>query len=359
MAERVYTKDDYDKVYDIYNEYQTKRDSFTPEQQEKIEWLFSEVLNNAFQNTSSDNPIVDWYMDPSTWAVYQVRQNWDTEQVRKTYDDMAKEVIQWKWWNWSARRTALENAWYDYNEIQKRVNASMKWSKPKIKEDVPPAAPEPANIPEPAPNSAPQTRDPNMVYPVASHASIETYPAWTLMSDWTVVPASFNASAYPVATVAWQRTVPWWTIMSDWSVVPASFNANATPVASAAWWWVIMSDWTVFNWAYPVATAANKVETYPAWTRMSDWTVFTWWYPVWTAAWQRVVADWTLMSDWTVVPASFVPWQPAYRKPQQDTKDNRQITDPRLNMLLSQWYTIDNAWYLINPAWISTFQRVI
>jgi hypothetical protein len=38
--DRIYTQADYDKVTDLYNEYQTKKDSYTPEQQQRIEAAF-------------------------------------------------------------------------------------------------------------------------------------------------------------------------------------------------------------------------------------------------------------------------------------------------------------------------------
>lgn len=40
----------------------------------------------------------------------------------KTIDEIAKEVIQGKWGNGSARKKALTNAGYDYATVQKRVN---------------------------------------------------------------------------------------------------------------------------------------------------------------------------------------------------------------------------------------------
>jgi len=35
-----YTKDDYQKVLDMYNDYQAKKDTFTPEKQTQIENAF-------------------------------------------------------------------------------------------------------------------------------------------------------------------------------------------------------------------------------------------------------------------------------------------------------------------------------
>lgn len=46
----------------------------------------------------------------------------ETAAATKTIDEIAKEVIQGKWGNGSARKKALTNAGYDYATVQKRVN---------------------------------------------------------------------------------------------------------------------------------------------------------------------------------------------------------------------------------------------
>lgn len=51
--------------------------------------------------------------------------------VKKSVDDIAKEVINGKWGNGDARKTALKNAGYDYNVIQARVNELCGVSAPK------------------------------------------------------------------------------------------------------------------------------------------------------------------------------------------------------------------------------------
>lgn len=225
-----YTKDDYQKVLDMYNDYQAKKDTFTPEKQAQIENAFWSVVDKMYGSQWNDNPIVDWYAE-TDWSAYQVRKDWTVEQVRKSNNDIAQEVLAWKWWNGERRRSSLEKAWYDYNKIQSIINWWKKGSK-KVESEKP-------TIQKPVIESK--------VYPVWTHVKTETYPVWTMMSDGSVVPASFDASAYPVG--------------------------------SAVWWWTMMSNWTVAKWAYPVGNAA----------------------------WQRVVEDWTLMSDWSVVPASFDP----------------------------------------------------
>lgn len=45
--------------------------------------------------------------------------------IKKTVDDIAKEVIDGKWSTGLARKTALTKAGYDYDEVQKRVNEML------------------------------------------------------------------------------------------------------------------------------------------------------------------------------------------------------------------------------------------
>ena len=46
--------------------------------------------------------------------------------VKKSVDEIAREVIQGKWGNGADRKSRLTNAGYDYNAVQKRVNELMK-----------------------------------------------------------------------------------------------------------------------------------------------------------------------------------------------------------------------------------------
>ena len=46
--------------------------------------------------------------------------------VKKSIDEIAREVIHGKWGNGSERKNRLTNAGYDYNAIQKKVNELIK-----------------------------------------------------------------------------------------------------------------------------------------------------------------------------------------------------------------------------------------
>lgn len=133
---REYTDNDYQKILDLYDEYQSKKDSYDEAKQKQIDAAFWKIVNemtaNKQQKQENPNPIIEWYWWYWTdeWAVYQVRQNWQVEQILKNYNDMADEVIAWKRWVWDARKKALTNAWYDYNKIQEIVNQRMRKPKP-------------------------------------------------------------------------------------------------------------------------------------------------------------------------------------------------------------------------------------
>ena len=47
-------------------------------------------------------------------------------ETKKTITEIAKEVIAGKWYTGSARKNALTNAGYDYNEVQAEVNRLLK-----------------------------------------------------------------------------------------------------------------------------------------------------------------------------------------------------------------------------------------
>lgn len=49
-----------------------------------------------------------------------------TAVAKKTVGELAREVINGKWGNGAARKTALTNAGYDYSAVQKRVNELLK-----------------------------------------------------------------------------------------------------------------------------------------------------------------------------------------------------------------------------------------
>ena len=52
-----------------------------------------------------------------------------SQEELKSVEDIAREVIQGKWGNGSARKTKLTQAGYDYSEVQSKVNSILRSSK--------------------------------------------------------------------------------------------------------------------------------------------------------------------------------------------------------------------------------------
>ena len=111
---------------------------------------YSTIIKNAKLNGFTDNIIVnelDKYSDEElakmVWQGkygngeerkiqlgdrYNAVQNLVNKGVGKlkSVDEIAKEVINGKWKNYPERKTLLENAGYNYSEVQKRVNEMLK-----------------------------------------------------------------------------------------------------------------------------------------------------------------------------------------------------------------------------------------
>lgn len=74
------------------------------------DWLYSRLGNVAKKVTKALNTSTT--SKPTT----------QTSSKKKSVDTIAREVIQGKWGNGSARKSKLIKAGYDYNAVQKRVN---------------------------------------------------------------------------------------------------------------------------------------------------------------------------------------------------------------------------------------------
>lgn len=68
------------------------------------------------------------YLENPNYCTVQgkVTTSTNTTLVKKSVDEIAKEVISGKWGNGDARKKALSAAGYDYNAIQKKVNELLK-----------------------------------------------------------------------------------------------------------------------------------------------------------------------------------------------------------------------------------------
>ena len=92
--------------------------------QKSIDELAQEVIRGEWGNGSDRRARLE-----SAGYDYDTVQNRVNEILKgapstpkKSIDELAREVIRGDWGNGSARRQALENAGYNYDAIQKRVN---------------------------------------------------------------------------------------------------------------------------------------------------------------------------------------------------------------------------------------------
>ena len=68
------------------------------------------------------------YITPEQWdamAALPTEEPEDPEQQEYTTDELAQQVLNGKWGNGGERRRLLEEAGYNYEEVQERVNAIM------------------------------------------------------------------------------------------------------------------------------------------------------------------------------------------------------------------------------------------
>lgn len=112
---------------------------------------YSSIIKNAKLNGFTDNNVIanelDKYSDEELATMvwqgkfgdgeerkqklgnrYAAVQNLVNQGIGKlkSIDEIAKEVINGKWKNYPERKTLLENAGYNYNEVQKRVNEMLR-----------------------------------------------------------------------------------------------------------------------------------------------------------------------------------------------------------------------------------------
>lgn len=87
-----------------------------------------QITGVANQNKSYNGKSRKWLSHSKLPYITYEKQTHNTiaEQIKKSNLEIAKEVIKGKWGNGTARRNALENAGYNYKEIQDIVNRLLK-----------------------------------------------------------------------------------------------------------------------------------------------------------------------------------------------------------------------------------------
>lgn len=232
-----YTKQDYDNVISLYREYESKKDSYTPIQQQQIENAFANAWSKVSQRTEESNykQIVWVRMDPQ-WNTINQYNDW-TEETVKVADKPNPEIM----------NTNNINV----PETTQTIDA---WTQ---------ITPEPVQTQTPTviqTNQAPQTQ---------TWIKKPTAQTWTNWRTW-------NTWVYPV----WSSKE--WTLMSDWSVRPATYNPSYNQPSKT------QSKILPNNPYIPSTPFSNNLRRL-----ISSWYyVDKWWY-LYNPQWNKVARVWT------------------------------------------------------------------
>ena len=227
-----YTKQDYDNVVSLYREYESKKDSYTPIQQQQIENAFANAWSKVSQRTEESNykQIVWMRMDPQ-WNTVEQYSDW-TEKIVQLADKPDPEIINTN--NVNVPETT--QAWETTTQITI----------------------------EPTETQTPTQVQNQTQTPIAKPA-ISTPKTWTNWRTW-------NSWVYPV----WSAKNGW-TLMSDWSVRPATYNPQNTQPSNA------------FANKFQITTPLNKNLQRLIW---SWYTYDNKWY-LYNPSWQKIAKIWT------------------------------------------------------------------
>lgn len=232
-----YTKQDYDNVISLYREYESKKDSYTPIQQQQIENAFANAWSKVSQRTEESNykQVVWMRMDPQ-WNTIEQYSDW-SEEIVKVAEKPDPEIM------------TTNNI--NVPDTTQTLNTETQ------------ITPEPVQTQTPTviqTNQTPQTQT-WIITPKAK--------TWTNWRTW-------NTWVYPV----WSSKQ--WTLMSDWSVRPASYNPNQVPNQSR-----IMPNFYLPNSPY-----SNNLKRL-----ISNWYYVDKWWNLYNPQWNKVAKVWT----WSVL----------------------------------------------------------
>ena len=327
MADRIYTQADYDKVTDLYNNYQNSKDRYTPEQQQKIESAF----NNAWTSVSnwieaSKNRIADMYLDA----------NWNTVQV---YWDWRSEIVQ---------------------HAPQQVTSNIS-SKPTTNRQV-------INNRQTTDNTQTVTTNPedfidDTWYPdwftkdqLNNHLRLDQYiNAWyKLWDDWLLYTPS-----WVLVRQNWYNINEQWEFVKDPNYVPKTTTTTIVNNNNNKWW-----NNTTTNKVWPVTSFVNNVRSIP--TRV-EWTIDTLKSTpsllnnVW-----NTIKSYNQMTDWNWIwwirdnikwAANFAASIPATVNSANTTLQwinkmtNNKLSTDAVRRLLSRWYRMWSDWTIYYPDW--------
>lgn len=294
MADRIYTQADYDKVTDLYNNYQNSKDRYTPEQQQKIESAF----NNAWTSVSnwiesSKNRIADMYLDS----------NWNTVQV---YWDWRSEIVQY---------APVKNT------NRQRVSTTPKWN----------------------PNPNPNNQNSDLIYmwnddawnPIyINRQNASSYLWWDFDKYWLIWPDNDQVNSQNVPNPTPVNTNNNRNSNNDtynpWPVT--SFVNNIKSVPTRVEWAID----TLKATPQFVKDVSNTVNSY---NQMTDWNWIQW-------IWDNI--------KWAINLAGSLPWtlKSANNMLEWINKTtNNKLTTDAVRRLLSRWYRMWSDWTIYYPDW--------
>lgn len=262
MPQKIYTTADRDKYTNLYNDYQNRKDTYTPEQQQKIENAFAQVSRDIDQSLS-ERHLIDIHADANRpWEVFAQYNDWTSEWIK------------------------------DPNYV--------------------------------APAPAPRKTVPTPKQTITTPRQEQTIPEWYTQNEvdrhWPIWPQDGSSATWWFDTTWWFRTHDWWyaspdlttKIWVDWSVYmwepiydPAivwSYKLNDDWTAQFVWQW-----WSTVYVSDPKAYEDLRSTLQP---RQKEWREYLmryskafqddvnriinrWWY---------IDAEWFLhRQDWTVI----------------------------------------------------------
>lgn len=358
MANRIYTQEDYDKVTDMYNAYQAKKDTYSPEKQKQIEDMFSNAwttVSNGIEE--SKNKIADMRGDDkwNTWAMYW---DWRKEIINQAPVQQPKQVskpnpkpknnekptvipeqpsmvIKNDWWNeivtevnWIKLPETLPE-WYTKEDIEKRW---LVW-------------------PQTDADDILKAFDPYKSRPSDIVAALKE--KW--YTDKEIAPVIEKWQAKMQKDLDALNASEWW---SKWEQPSTKWNTNTNKKTNTK---VVDPIWDLLNW---IRTFPEKVQyvvnTMPI---RAEWVVDTLKAtPDFvnnvkaTKAWIDQIKNWNIVEkvQWWINTIKSLPWT---IKSTNDMLEwinkiqNNYLSTTAIKRLLNQWYRMSTDWTIYNPDW--------
>lgn len=238
-----YTKQDYDNVVSLFREYESKKDSYTPIQQKQIENAFANAWSKVSGRTQETNyKTITWTRVDPQWNTYNQFSDWSEELV-KSSEKPNPEIMNTNNINVPETQQA--------QEVETQITPAQE-----------PAVETAAQVQTKTPaNTNIVGKDNTWVYPVWSAKN-----GWTLMSDWSVRPASYNPNASYNQPKKKQTTTTNPLNNNQFWINPNPFklwwsqNMNTNVQRLLKSWYKVDQAWYLYN---------------PSWKQVAR--IWTWW----------------------------------------------------------------------------------